>query len=157
VLLRFGHAAVRVAPSATEVFTLGTRMTRVTRQLRLRDPDLALHAAGEAVPDWSGGTRLGESMRAFLDLWGQRGTARQAVVVVASDGWERGDPSLLRDQMARLARLAHRVIWINPHGGKAGFVPATQGMVAALPSIDSLVAGHSFAALREVAEVIARA
>jgi uncharacterized protein with von Willebrand factor type A (vWA) domain len=132
-------------------------MTRVTRQLRLRDPDLALHAAGEAVPDWSGGTRLGESMRAFLDLWGQRGTARQAVVVVASDGWERGDPSLLRDQMARLARLAHRVIWINPHGGKAGFVPATQGMVAALPSIDSLVAGHSFAALREVAEVIARA
>lgn len=157
VLLRFAHAAVRVAPASTEVFTMSTRLTRVTRQLRLRDPDLALDAAGRAVPDWSGGTRLGESLRAFLDRWGQRGTARRAVVVIASDGWERGDAQLLGEQLRRLSRLAHRVVWINPHRGKAGFAPLTGGMVAALPVIDELVAGHSFEALRRVAEVIASA
>ena len=157
VLLRFAHAAVRVAPYSTEAFTVSTRLTRVTRQLRLRDPDLALRAAGTAVPDWSGGTRLGESLRAFLDLWGQRGTARQAVVVIASDGWERGEPILLGEQMARLSRLAHRIVWINPHRGKTGFAPSTGGMLAALPSIDELVAGHTFEALRTVAEVISRA
>jgi uncharacterized protein len=156
VLLRFAHAAVRVAPK-TEVFTVGTHLTRVTRQLQLRDADLALHTAGRAVPDWSGGTRLGESLRVFLDRWGQRGIARQAVVVIASDGWERGDASLLGEQMTRLARLAHRVVWINPHRGKEGFAPTTAGMAAALPAIDDLVAGHSFVALRNVAEVIARA
>jgi uncharacterized protein with von Willebrand factor type A (vWA) domain len=155
-VLRFAHAAARVSP-ITEAFTLGTHLTRVTRQLRLRDPDHALSAAGTAIPDWSGGTRLGESLRAFLDRWGQRGLARQAVVVIASDGWERGDASLLGEQMARLARLAHRVVWINPHRGKAGFAPATAGMMAALPAIDELVAGHSVAALTAVAEVIARA
>jgi len=109
------------------------------------------------VPDWSGGTRLGESLKAFLDRWGQRGTARRAVVVIASDGWERGDAALLGEQMARLARLAHRIVWINPHQGKTGFAPATGGMVAAVPAIDELVAGHTFDALRAVAEVIARA
>jgi uncharacterized protein with von Willebrand factor type A (vWA) domain len=157
VLLRFAHAAVRVSPASTEVFTVSTRLTRVTRQLRLRDADLALRAAGRAIPDWSGGTRLGESLRAFLDRWGQRGTARRAVVVLASDGWERGDAGLLGEQMARLARLSHTVVWVNPHRGKAGFAPATGGMLAALPHIDELIAGHSFNALRNVAEVIARA
>lgn len=157
VLLRFAHAAVRVAPAGTEVFTVGTRLTRVTRQLRLRDPELALRAAGAAVPDWSGGTRLGEALRAFLDRWGQRGTARGAVVVIASDGWERGDAQLLGEQMARLARLAHRVVWVNPHKGKSGFAPLTGGMMAAQPHIDDLVAGHSFDALASVAEVIAHA
>ncbi len=157
VLLRFAHAAVRVAPATTEVFTVSTRLTRVTRQLRLRDPELALNAAGHAVSDWSGGTRLGESVRAFLDRWGQRGTARQAVVVIASDGWERGDAALLGEQLARLARLAHKVVWVNPHKGKSGFAPITGGMLAALPHIDELIAGHSFEALRNVAEVIAHA
>jgi uncharacterized protein with von Willebrand factor type A (vWA) domain len=157
VLLRFAHAAVRVAPSSTEVFTVGTRLTRVTRQLRQRDADLALRAAGEAIPDWSGGTRLGESLRAFLDLWGQRGAARGAIVVLASDGWERGDASLLGEQLARLQRLARLVIWVNPHKGKSGFAPVTAGMLAALPHIDELVAGHSFDALHAVAEVIAHA
>ncbi|MFN2519383.1 MAG: VWA domain-containing protein [Jatrophihabitantaceae bacterium] len=157
VLLRFAHAAVRVAPARTEVFTVSTRLTRVTRQLRGRDPDLALRAAGLAVPDWSGGTLLGESLRAFLDLWGQRGTARRALVLIASDGWERGDAELLGEQMARLARLSHKVVWVNPHRGKAGFTPATAGMLAALPYIDQLVAGHSFDALRIVAEVMGRA
>jgi uncharacterized protein with von Willebrand factor type A (vWA) domain len=108
------------------------------------------------VPDWSGGTRLGETLRAFLDLWGQRGTARGATVVIASDGWERGDATLLGEQMQRLARLAHAVIWVNPHKGKAGFEPATAGMTAALPHIQELVAGHSYAALRTLVGVIAR-
>jgi uncharacterized protein with von Willebrand factor type A (vWA) domain len=156
-LLRFAHAAVRAAPASSEAFTLGTRLTRVTRQLRLRDPDLALAAAGNAIPDWSGGTRLGDGLRAFLDLWGQRGTARGAIVVIASDGWERGDAALLGEQMARLARLAHRVVWVNPHRGKSGFAPVTGGMVAALPHLDELVAGHSLDSLRRLVEVIGRA
>jgi uncharacterized protein len=157
VLLRFAHAALRVAPRSTEVFTVGTRLTRVTRQLRQRDAELALRAAGLGIPDWSGGTRLGEALHAFLDRWGQRGIARGAVVVLASDGWERGDAALLAEQMARLHRLAHAVVWVNPHKGKTGFAPATAGMLAALPHIDDLVAGHSFDALQQVAEVIAHA
>ncbi|HEV7203310.1 MAG TPA: VWA domain-containing protein [Jatrophihabitans sp.] len=157
VLLRFAHAAVRVAPNSTEVFTVSTRLTRITRQLRLRDPEQALAAAGSAVPDWSGGTRLGESLRAFLDLWGQRGTARRAVVVLASDGWERGDAELLGEQMARLARLAYKLIWVNPHRGKEGFAPATAGMTAALPHLDELLAGHTLDALHTLADVIADA
>lgn len=154
VLLRFAHAAVRVAPATSEVFTVSTRLTRITRQLRVRDPDLALRAAGAAVPDWSGGTLLGETLRAFLDRWGQRGTARRAVVVIASDGWERGDAALLGEQAARLARLAHAIIWVNPHKGKSGFAPETAGMVAVLPHIDELVAGHSLDALWRVADLI---
>ena len=157
VLLRFGHAAVRVAPHSAEVFTVGTRLTRVTRQLRLRDSAQALAAAATAIPDWSGGTRLGEGLQAFLDLWGQRGTARRAVVIIASDGWERGDAALLGEQMARLARLAHRVIWVNPHRGKAGFAPVTAGMSAALPHVDDLLAGHTLDALHTLADVICRA
>jgi uncharacterized protein with von Willebrand factor type A (vWA) domain len=156
-LLRFAHAAVRSAPVSTEVFTIGTRLTRVTRQLRLRDPEQALNAAGTAIPDWSGGTRIGDVLRAFLDLWGQRGTARRAVVVLFSDGWERGEASMLGEQMARLARLAHRVVWVNPHKGKDGFAPATAGMIAALPHLDDLIAGHSLAALHDLVEVIAHA
>lgn len=156
-LLRFGHAATRAAPAGTEVFTVGTRLTRITRELRQRDPDRALAAAGRAVPDWSGGTRLGEALKAFLDLWGQRGLARGSVVVVCSDGWERGDPTELGNQLARLARLAHALVWVNPHKGRDGFAPSTGGMLAALPHIDTLVAGHSFAALEELVEVISHA
>jgi uncharacterized protein with von Willebrand factor type A (vWA) domain len=156
-LLRFAHAAVRVRPLATEVFTVGTRLTRITRALRLRDPEAALRAAAETVPDWSGGTRLGESLRAFLDLWGQRGAARGAVVVIASDGWERGGAELLGEQAARLRRLAHAVIWVNPHKGKDGFAPETAGMVAALPHVDTLLAGHTVDALADLARAIVTA
>lgn len=152
--LRFAHAAARVRPG-TEVFTLGTRLTRVSREIRGREPDAALEAVSAAVPDWSGGTRLGEQLKAFLDRWGQRGTARGAVVVVFSDGWERGDATLLGEQMQRLHRLAHRVVWVNPHKGKDGFVPATAGMRAVLPFVDALVAGHSLAAFQELVDVIA--
>ena len=151
-LLRLSH---RIGSTGmTETFSMGTRVTRLTRAMRLRDVDKAIVAAGETVPDWSGGTRLGEGLKAFLDRWGQRGLARGAVVVVFSDGWERGDAVLLGEQMARLHRLAHRVVWVNPHKGAAGYQPVQQGMAAALPHVDEFVAGHSLAAFRKVLEVI---
>ncbi len=159
-LLRLGHRftqAGRPAGAVVETFTLGTRLTHVTRAMRLRDPERALVAAGETVPDWSGGTRLGETLRSFLDRWGQRGLARGAVVVVFSDGWERGDPDLLATQMARLHRIAHRVVWVNPHRGKTGYEPVQQGVVAALPFVDDFVAGHSLATFAELAELVSRA
>ncbi|MEO3845636.1 VWA domain-containing protein [Streptomyces sp. B22F1] len=157
-LLRFAHAArhgrpARAAP-ATEVFTLGTRLTRVTRQLSHRDPDAALAAVGTAVPDWSGGTRLGETLRAFLDRWGQRGLARGAVAVVLSDGWERGDVTLLGAQARRLHRLAHRVVWANPRKARPGYEPLAGGMAAVLPHVDAFVSGHSLAALERLAAVV---
>ncbi|WP_460835009.1 vWA domain-containing protein [Nocardioides hungaricus] len=155
-LLRLAHRFTQVSPSV-ETFTVGTRVTHVTRAMRLRDPERALVAAGETVPDWSGGTRLGETLRFFLDRWGQRGMARGAVVVVFSDGWERGDPALLGEQMERLRRLAHRVVWVNPHRGKTGYEPVQQGVVAALPHCDDFVAGHSLATFAELTEVISRA
>jgi uncharacterized protein len=151
-LLRFAHAAAR--GSRTEVFTIGTRLTRVTRELSHRDPDLAMSALAAAVPDWRGGTRLGELLREFLNRWGQRGMARGAVVVLLSDGWERGDPELLGVQMRRLHRLAHRVIWANPLKARPGYAPLAAGMAAALPSVDAFVAGHSLAALEQLAAVV---
>jgi len=156
-LLRFAHVLVRRSPTAVEAFTLGTRLTRVTRELRVRDPERALAAAGNAIPDWSGGTRLGEVLRAFVDRWGQRGAARRAVVVVFSDGWERGDTDLLATQMSRLSRLAHRLIWVNPHAGKDGYAPVQGGIVAVLPYLDDLLAGHSLATLERLLEVIRHA
>ena len=159
-LLRLAHRFTqtgRESGGVVETFTVGTRLTHLTRAMRLRDPERALVAAGETVPDWSGGTRLGETLRFFLDRWGQRGMARGAVVVVFSDGWERGDPTLLGEQMARLQRVAHRVVWVNPHRGKLGYEPVQQGVVAALPHCDAFVAGHSLASFSELAEVVSRA
>lgn len=161
VLLRFAHAAALLRFSRasgcgprTEVFTIGTRLTRVTRELTHRDPDLAMAALAAAVPDWRGGTRLGELLREFLDRWGQRGMARGAVVVVLSDGWERGAPELLGAQMRRLHRLAYRVIWANPRKARPGYAPLAAGMAAALPSVDAFVEGHSLAALERLAAVV---
>ncbi|KIE27890.1 von Willebrand factor A [Streptomyces sp. MUSC 125] len=151
-LLRFAHAAVR--GGRTEVFTIGTRLTRVTRELAHRDPDLAMAALAQAVPDWRGGTRLGELLREFLIRWGQRGMARGAVVVLLSDGWERGDPELLGTQMRRLHTLAHQVIWANPRKARPGYAPLAAGMAAALPSVDAFVEGHSLAALERLASVV---
>jgi uncharacterized protein with von Willebrand factor type A (vWA) domain len=156
-LLRFAHAVVRAAPSSTEVFTIGTRLTRLSRQLRKRDPQEALVAASRAVPDFAGGTRLGESVRVFLDRWGQRGLARRAVVVLFSDGWERGDASLLGEQVARLRRLAQKVLWVNPHAGRDGYAPVQSGIAAALPHVDELLAGHSLATLEELLQEVRRA
>jgi uncharacterized protein with von Willebrand factor type A (vWA) domain len=156
-LLRFAHAASHRGRAPTEVFTIGTRLTRVTREMAHRDADAAMAAAAHAIPDWSGGTRLGELLKAFLDVWGQRGMARGAVVVVLSDGWERGDPALLGEQMARLHRLAHRVVWANPRKARPGYAPLAAGMAAALPSVDDFVEGHSLAALERLAAVVAGA
>jgi uncharacterized protein len=155
---RFSHpGATRDAPARVEVFTVGTRLTRVTAAMRMRDAERAIVAAGETVPDWSGGTRLGETLRIFMDRWGQRGLARGSVVVVFSDGWERGDAGLLGEQMQRLHRVARRVVWVNPHVGKDGYLPVQQGIVAALPFVDDLVAGHSLATFADLIEVVARA
>jgi uncharacterized protein with von Willebrand factor type A (vWA) domain len=153
-LLRFGYAATACAPRCTEVFTFGTRLTRVTPHLRHGDPEQAILAASQAIPDWSGGTRMGEQLRAFIDLWGRRGMARGAVVVIASDGWERGTPDLLREQMERLKRLAHTVIWANPHKSTPGFAPLTAGMQAALPFLDAFVGGSSAAELERLMRVM---
>jgi uncharacterized protein len=139
------------------VFTLGTRLTRVTREMAHRDSDAAILGVADAIPDWSGGTRLGELLKRFLDEWGQRGLARGAVVVVLSDGWERGDAVMLGEQMARLHRLAHRVVWANPRAGRPGYAPLAAGMAAALPSVDDFVSGHSLAALEQLASVVAGA
>ena len=154
-LLRFAHAAARRRTGRTEVFTLGTRLTQITDEMAHRDPDTAMHAVSAAIPDWEGGTRLGITLREFLDRFGQRGMARGAVVVVLSDGWETGDVTLLAGQMARLGRLAHRIVWANPRAGQPGFAPSAAGMAAALPHCDQLVEGHSLAALERLAGVVA--
>jgi uncharacterized protein with von Willebrand factor type A (vWA) domain len=160
-LLRLAHrmtlAGDRAGLLPVETFTVGTRLTHLTRALRQRDPERALVAAGETVPDWSGGTRLGETLQVFLERWGRRGLARGAVVVVFSDGWERGDVTLLAEQVRRLQRVAHRVVWVNPHRGKEGYEPVQAGVRAVLPYVDDFVAGHSLATYQRLLEVIARA
>jgi len=154
-LLRFLHAAV-VGRGRVEAFALGTRLTRITRELSSRDPDAALSGAARAVLDMAGGTRLGEGLRAFNDRWGVRGMARGAVVVVLSDGWDRGDPAALAGQMARLHRVAFRVVWVNPLKASPGYAPLARGMAAALPYVDAFVEGHSLASLEQLVEVIGR-
>jgi uncharacterized protein len=139
-----------------EAFVFATRLTRVTRPLREGFPHAAIERAGAAAPDWAGGTRIGEALRTFTDRFGRRGMARDAVVVVLSDGWERGDPMLLRREMERLSRLAYRIVWVNPRVAAPGFAPVTGGMDAALPYLDELISGHSLAALDEVVDAIGR-
>jgi uncharacterized protein with von Willebrand factor type A (vWA) domain len=153
-MLRFVHAAVS-GRQRVEAFAIGTRLTRVTRELHSRDPDTALSQASTRVHDWSGGTRLGESMRVFNDQWGVRGMARGAIVVVLSDGWDRGDPAVLGAQMERLQRIAYHLIWVNPLKVTPGYAPLARGMAAALPYVDDFVEGHSMASLQELAAVIA--
>jgi uncharacterized protein with von Willebrand factor type A (vWA) domain len=154
-LLRFVHAAV-AGRQKVEAFAIGTRLTRMTRELSSRDPDVALAKASDRVLDWSGGTRLGEGLKQFNDEWGVRGLARGAVVVVLSDGWDRGDPAVLGEQMARLSRVAHRIVWVNPLKVTPGYAPLARGMAAALPYVDAFVEGHSLAALQELAAEINR-
>jgi uncharacterized protein len=153
-MLRFVHAAV-AGRQRVEAFSLGTRLTRVTKELNSRDPDQALRQASERVHDWSGGTRLGECLRRFNDEWGVRGLARGAIVVVLSDGWDRGDPAVLGEQMCRLQRVAYNLIWVNPLKVTPGYAPLARGMAAALPYVDHFVEGHSLAAMEELANVIA--
>ena len=152
-LLRFMHAAV-VGRQRVEAFAFGTRLTRLTKELANRNPDKALQRASAQVPDWSGGTRLGDSMKKFNDTWGVRGMARGAIVVILSDGWDRGEPAVLAEQMKRLQRVAHRVVWVNPLKVTPGYAPLARGMAAALPYIDEFVEGHSMAALEQLTRVI---
>jgi len=143
------------AGPGTEAFVFATRLTRVTRALATRNPERALQRAAAAAPDWSSGTRIGDALRTFNDRHGRRGMARGAVVVILSDGWERGEPALVGREMERLARLAYRIVWVNPRVSAAGFAPRAGGMAAALPHVDALVSGHSLDALGEVADAIA--
>jgi uncharacterized protein len=148
-LLVFAHAALR-ADRRWEAFCFGTRLTRVTRALAVSRPDEALERAAAEVVDWNGGTRIGECLKQLLDEYGHRGLVRGAVVVLCSDGLEIGDPELLAEQMARLSRLAYRVIWLNPLKGDAAYEPLARGMQAALPYVDVFQAGHNLASLEEL-------
>lgn len=143
-----------VAGAQAEAFVFSTRLTRLTRQLSNRDPDYALALGAAAAPDWAGGTRLAESLRHFIDGHGRRGLARGAVIVVLSDGWATDEPDQVDAQMARLRRLAYRIVWVNPRKAGAGYQPLVGGMAAALPYCDAFISGHSYAALAEAAAAI---
>jgi hypothetical protein len=152
-LLLYLHAA-RGSGRGVETFAFGTRLTRITSELATRDPDAALVAAARHVLDWSGGTRIGASLKAFNDEWGRRALTRGAVVVVLSDGCERGDTAQTRAEMARLARQAYAVVWVNPLKGHPDYQPLTGGMTAALPYVDRLVTGHDVASLEALGTVL---
>jgi uncharacterized protein with von Willebrand factor type A (vWA) domain len=154
-LLMFAHAALRIDPR-WEAFCFGTRLTRLTGALATTDLDEALHRAAEEVFDWDGGTRIGDSLKRFLDDFGHDGLARGAVVAICSDGLEVGDPELLGEQMSRLHRLAHRIVWLNPLKEDPAYEPLARGMQAALPHIDVFSSGHSLASLDAVAEALTR-
>jgi hypothetical protein len=161
-LLQFAHSAARVSagPSGrlfgrVEVFCFGTHLTRITEAIQKRDPDHALAEASRAVVDWEGGTKIGASLDLFVRSWGRRGMCRGAIVVICSDGLERGHPELLATAMERLARLSHRIVWMNPlKGDNADFRPRTVGMLAALPFVDVLLSGHDLSSLEELAECL---
>jgi uncharacterized protein with von Willebrand factor type A (vWA) domain len=143
------------AGARAETFVFSTGLTRLTRQLSVRNPDDALARAGAASSDWAGGTRLAEAIGRFVADHGRRGLARGAVVVVLSDGWALDDPDDVAAAMARLRRLAHRIVWVNPRKAAPGYAPLVGGMAAALPYVDSFVSGHSLAALEQVVAAVA--
>jgi uncharacterized protein with von Willebrand factor type A (vWA) domain len=153
-LLQFAYTA-RHAAARVEVFCFGTRLTRITGALEHRRPDSALEQASRTVVDWDGGTRIGASLDTFVRRWGRGGLCRGAVVVICSDGLDRGDPEVLATAMERLARLSHRIVWLNPHkGNNQLFRPSTVGMMVAAPHIDLLLSGHDLASLEELAALL---
>ena len=152
VLLQYMHAAV-ATHRRVEAFVFGTRLTRLTRELDVRDPDRALARVADVVEDWSGGTRIGHAISVLNREHGRR-LGRGAVVVILSDGWDRGEPELLAEEMARLRRSAHRVVWLNPLKAAAGYEPLARGMAAALPHTDHFLAGNSLASLAELAMIL---
>jgi uncharacterized protein with von Willebrand factor type A (vWA) domain len=153
-MLRFAHA-LRRSGAPVEVFVFATRLTRITRQLSLRTPDAALRRVAEKVVDWHGGTRIGDSLRELNRRWVRRTVRSGAVVLLVSDGWERGDPAVLAREMATLRRSCYRLIWMNPLAGRPGFEPATLGLKAALPYVDDLVPCATVASLEEMAQRLA--
>jgi len=154
-LLLYLHATVR-SGRGVEVFAFGTRLTRLTAELRTRDPEQALARAADRVVDWASGTRIGASLKRYNDVWGRRALTRGAVVLIASDGWERQDHELVGREMARLHRAAYAVVWVNPVKGSPEYQPLAAGMRAALPSIDRFVAGHNLASLEALGGLLAR-
>jgi uncharacterized protein with von Willebrand factor type A (vWA) domain len=154
-LLLFVHA-VRGSGRGVEAFVFGTRLTRLTSDLDTRDPDRAVEDAARRVEDWCGGTRIGASIEAYNEEWGRRSLTRGAVVVIASDGWEREDSGagLLERQMARLAREAYAVIWVNPLKGSPEYEPLAAGMRAALPHVDRFLPGHNLVSLERLGEIL---
>lgn len=153
LLLRFGHALAR-SEVRTESFVFGTRLTRITPQLRHRDPDRALDRVSAAVADWSGGTRIGGSFREFNQRWARRVLRTSGIVIVISDGWDRGDPAIVGDETARLRRNCHRLIWLNPLAGSKDYRPLAAGMAAAYPHIDVFLPGHDLASLQALADIL---
>jgi uncharacterized protein with von Willebrand factor type A (vWA) domain len=152
-LLQFAYSAAR-GGRLVEAFCFATRLTRVTGALHRPDPDAALGRASEEVLDWDGGTRIGESLREFRRSWGQRGLARGGVVVICSDGLERGEPEVLADEMRRLRRLSHRIVWVNPLKGDPSYEPLARGMRAALPHVDVFLAGHDLSSLETLSGLL---
>ncbi len=156
-LLQFAYSAKRAAsgPARVEVFCFGTRLSCVTKELQTRSPDEALARAASQVVDWEGGTRIGDSLDRFVRTWGRRGMARGAVVVICSDGLDRGDPDVLATAMERLSRLCRHIVWMNPHkGDNADYRPQTLGMMVAHPHVDVLLSGHDLSSLEELAELL---
>jgi uncharacterized protein len=158
-MLRLGMAARRTADREAarrvEVFAFGTKLTRLSNELAARDPDAAIAAAARRVVDWDGGTRIGASIEDLVRVWGRRGVLRGSILVVCSDGLERGDPALLAAAVARLRRHVHRIVWVNPLAGDPRYEPAQRGMVAALPHVDIFLPGHDLASLESLIEVLA--
>jgi len=155
-LVEFAHAASR-AGRKVEVFCFGTRLTRITRAVRARAPGEALAEVGATVTDWEGGTRIGDSLKELLDAWATRSALRGSVVVLCSDGLERGDPELLARQMERLSRLAHRLVWVNPLKGSPRYEPLARGMATALPFVDVFLPGHNLESLEALSAAVALA
>ncbi|MQA13920.1 MAG: VWA domain-containing protein [Pseudonocardiaceae bacterium] len=157
-LLQFAYSAKRASQPASqkvEVFCFGTRLTHITKPLQTRSPDAALDQAAKLVVDWEGGTRIGDSLDAFVHNWGRRGMCRGGVVVICSDGLDRGDPAVLASAMDRLSRLCFRIVWMNPHkGNNPDYQPQSLGMMVASPHVDVLLSGHDLKSLEELAELL---
>jgi len=155
LLLHFIYGMKSALSQPVEAFVFSTRLTRITRPLQIRDLDLALKNVGQLVNDWAGGTRIGESLKTFNFQWGRRVLGRGAVVLIISDGWDRGDVAVLKREMARLKRNCHRLIWLNPLLGAPDYEPLTRGIQAALPSIDNFLPVHNLASLEDLANRLA--
>jgi uncharacterized protein len=155
LLLLFTYGLAKALEQKVEAFVFSTRLTRISRQLRERNLDRALAEVSRAVPDWSGGTRIGDALHAFNFDWARRVLGRGAITLVISDGWDRGDIDLLRTEIARLQRSSRRLIWLNPLLGAPDYEPLTRGIQAALPYIDDFLPVHSLASLSDLAEHLA--
>jgi len=155
IFLVFAHAAQRRLREV-EIFTFSTHLSRITEDMRRRDTKAALARVADRVTDWSGGTQIGDALAEWNRRWSRRLARGGPVVMILSDGWERGDPEVMAEQMRRLSRVAYKIVWVNPLKASPGYAPLARGMAAALPYIDDFVEGHSLAALQELAEVISR-